>query len=314
MKKTAWVFPGQGAQFAGMGRELCQSFPVGARVFETADRVLGNWFSGLVFDGPDDELVLTKNAQPALLAVGVACAKVAAEKGLRPDMAAGLSLGEYTALVVAGSLSLEDALVITRKRGLYMQEACPEGQGSMAAVMGLTCVEVEALCYEARNLGVVCGANYNCPGQVVISGDKRAVLAVCRAARDRGAKCVPLLVSAPFHSPLMEVAAERLRRDLEKIEIRMPEIPVYTNVDGERLESPEDIRESLVKQVTHPVLWQANVESMLKDGAKLFIEMGPGKSLTGFLKRIAPEIPGMTFLTPNDLNSIIDLSRGASLS
>ncbi len=314
MKKTAWVFPGQGAQFAGMGKELCQTFPVAADVFEVADRVLGKWFSDLVFGGPDEELVLTKNAQPALLAVGVACARVAADKGLRADMTAGLSLGEYTALVVANSLSLEDALVVTRKRGLYMQEACPEGQGGMAAILGLTCAEVEALCYEARKFGVVCGANYNCPGQIVISGDKDAVSAVCRSGRDKGAKCVPLAVSAPFHSPLMEIAAEKLRRDLDKLEIRMPEIPVYTNVDGERLESPQDIKESLVKQVTHPVLWQMDVESMIKDGAELFIEMGPGKSLTGFLKRIAPEIPGITFLTPKDLDSIIDLSKGASLS
>ncbi|HHW27432.1 MAG TPA: ACP S-malonyltransferase [Firmicutes bacterium] len=313
MDKTAWIFPGQGAQFVGMGQELCRAFPAAASVFETADRVLGNRFSSLVFEGPESELTLTKNAQPAILAVGVACARVLNEKGLRPDMAAGLSLGEYTALVVAGSLSLEDALVITRKRGLHMQEACPEGLGAMAAVIGLSPAEVESLCYDARNLGVVTGANYNCPGQIVISGHKKAVEKVCASAMERGAKCVPLTVSAPFHSPLMEEAAERLKRDLDKIEIRMPGIPVYANVDGAPLKSPEHIRESLIKQVTHPVLWQVSVESMLRDGAGRFIELGPGKTLTGFLKRIAPQIPARSFLTPKDLDSTIDLSKGASL-
>lgn len=312
MTKIAWVFPGQGAQFVGMGQALCQAFPEAAKVFEVGDMVLGKWFSKLVFEGPDEELVLTKNAQPALLAVGVACAEVALGHDLSPDMVAGLSLGEYTALVVAGSMTLEDALAVTHKRGLYMQEACPEGRGGMAAILGLACAEVEAICYEAGSIGVVCGASYNCPGQVVVSGDKGAVVSVMRLANDRGAKCVPLAVSAPFHSPLMEPAATRLKKDLDHVKIRAPAIPVYTNVHGEKLGSPEHIRESLVKQVTHPVLWQVGAQSMLRDGAGLFIEMGPGKGLTGFLKRICPEIPGTTFLTPGDLDSIIDLSKEAS--
>lgn len=313
MTKIAWVFPGQGAQSVGMGQELYHTFPEAAKVFEVGDRILGRWFSKLVFEGPDKELVLTKNAQPALLAVGVACAQVALGNGLSPDMVAGLSLGEYTALVVAGSISLEDALTVTHKRGLYMQEACPEGKGGMAAILGLACAEVEAICYEAESKGIVCGASYNCPGQVVVSGDRGAVTSAMRLAKDKGAKCVPLAVSAPFHSPLMEPAAARLKKDLDHIKIRAPSVPVYTNVDGDRLESPEDIRDRLVKQVTHPVLWQVDVQSMIRDGAGLFVEMGPGKGLTGFLRRISPEIPGITFLTPADLNSIIDLSKEASV-
>ncbi len=311
MGKVAWVFPGQGAQFAGMGAELVKDFAVASDVFETAEKVLGKGFTKVIFDGPDGKLTLTKNAQPAILAVGVACARVAFAKGLSPDMAAGLSLGEFTALVVAGSLELGEALEITYKRGTYMQEACPEGEGAMVAVLGFSCAEVDALCYSAKRYGVVVGANYNCPGQVVVSGHKKAVEAVSEMAKRQGKRTVQLYVSAPFHSPLMAPAAVRLAKDLEKVRIKAPRYPIYVNVTGDAVTAPEDIKSALIRQVTFPVLWQTGVESMLRDGASLFIEMGPGKSLTGFLKRISPATAGATFLTTGDLASIIELSKKA---
>ncbi len=311
MAKIAWVFPGQGAQAVGMGKELYQEFPEARNVFETADRVLGPGFLRMIFRGPLDDLVLTKNAQPALCAVGVACARVAMSRGLEPDMLGGLSLGEYTALVVANSLELEDALLLTRRRGVYMQEACGPGQGAMAAVLGLSCAEVESICYDARRFGVVAGANYNCPGQTVVSGDKRAVDYVVKEVRERGGRSVPLLVSAPFHCALMEPAAWKLAKDLDRVTVKVPKIPVYSNVHGEVLQSAAAVKDALVKQVTSPVLWQVQVEAMISDGADRFVEMGPGKSLTGFLKRINPDIAGITFIDPKDLDPLLEFAKEA---
>jgi len=307
------VFPGQGAQFPGMGKELYDQYDVAKDVFERADAALGFKLSDLIFGGPSDELTLTYNAQPALLTVSVAAAMVLESQGLRPDMVAGLSLGEYTALVVAGSLSLEDGVVITRKRGRYMQEACPPGQGSMAAIIGLPCAEVEAICYESSKLGVVTGANYNCPGQVVISGHKKAVDDACRRAQERGAKGVPLAVSAPFHCALMEPAAKRLSADLEKIEFKEPTVAVYSNVTGRRLSDPRGVKDILIQQMTQPVLWQVDMENMILDGASGFIEVGPGKSLTGFGKRINPAVRFVQFSSPYDLNAVIDFYKEASI-
>lgn len=313
MGKIAWVFPGQGAQFPGMGKELCAQYDIAKEVFDRADAALGFKLSELIFEGPSDELTLTYNAQPALLTVGIAASKVLESHGLRPDMVAGLSLGEYTALVNSGSLSLEDGVVITRKRGRYMQEACPPGQGSMAAIIGLSCAEVESICFESSKLGVVTGANYNCPGQVVISGDKKAVDDACRRAQERGGKSVPLAVSAPFHCVLMEPAAKRLSIDLEKIEFKEPTIPVYSNVTGRRLSDARGIKDILIRQMTQPVLWQVDVENMILDGASGFVEVGPGKSLAGFGKRINPTVRFVQFCSPHDLDAVIDLYEEASV-
>ena len=313
MAKIAWVFPGQGAQFVGMGKEFYESDPEVRSVFLAADKALGYRLSRLILEGPDDQLTMTEHAQPALLTVSVACAGVLMRAGQKPDMVAGLSLGEYTALTVAGSLRFEDAVVLTHKRGVYMQEACPAGEGAMAAVLGLSCAEVESLCYEARRFGEVTGANYNCPGQVVVSGQKRAVEEVARMAREKGAKAIPLAVSAPFHCSLMKPAALRLKKDLERVEVKPPSVPVYSNVHGEVVDTPEAIKEALVEQVTRPVLWQVDVESMLRDGAKAFIEVGAGKTLSGFGKRIDPAIPFAQFGEPKDLEGALALCKEALL-
>ncbi len=313
MAKTAWVFPGQGAQTVGMGRALYEAYPSARKTFEAADRALGFSLSGIIFEGPAEKLSLTEYAQPALLTVGVAGAQVLMDHGLRPDMAAGLSLGEYTALVVAGSLGFEDAVVITHKRGIYMQEACPPGEGAMAAVLGLGAEDVEDVCEKAKAFGVVTGANYNCPGQIVISGLRAAVEEASRLARQLGGKVIPLNVSAPFHCSLMESAAYKLRAVLDKVEVRAPSIPVYGNVSGERLQSPSEVREALIAQVTMPVLWQKDIEAMARDGARLFVEIGPGKTLAGFGKRTHPEIPYVRFESPDDLGNVVALAEEALL-
>ena len=313
MAKIGWVFPGQGAQYVGMGRDLFESDSEVRELILSADRVLGYSLSTIMFEGPKDVLTLTENAQPGLVVASMACVLLLRRAGLSPDMLAGLSLGEYTALTVAGSLSFADAILLTHRRGLYMQEACPPGEGAMAAVLGLSCAEVDSLCYEARSLGEVAGANYNCPGQIVVSGSTQAVDEVVRRATARGSKCIPLAVSAPFHCTLMEPAAKRLRVDLESTEIRPPTIPVYSNVTGERLDTPESIKQSLIDQVTRPVLWQADVLSMIRDGAGAFVEVGPGKTLSGFGRRIDPAIPFAQFVGLDDLPGVLAFTREALL-
>ena len=215
MSKLAWFFPGQGAQFPGMGKELYREYECARAVFEKAGEILKCNMTRLIFEGAKEELTLTHNAQPAILTVSVAAARVLMEHGMRPDMVAGLSLGEYSALVVAGSISFEDAVVLTRNRGKFMQEACPPGRGAMAAILSLSAAEVEAICYESSKYGEVIGANYNCPGQVVISGAKEAVEHAVRKAQERGGKAVLLAVSAPFHCKLMEPAGLKLNRLLK---------------------------------------------------------------------------------------------------
>lgn len=313
LAKVAWVFPGQGAQHPGMGKHLYDEYPVARQVFQTADKVLGFELSDIIFNGPADRLTLTHNAQPAILVVSIACARVLESYGLKPDMVAGFSLGEYTALVVAGCLSFEDALLLTRKRGLYMQEACPPGRGSMAAIMGMPYAELEALCFAASRYGVVTVANYNCPGQVVISGEARPVAYVCQAVQERGGRAIPIQVSAPFHCALMEPAAARLAKDLDTVQIAPPRVPVYCNVTGRPMSSPEEIKQALIRQVTSPVLWQVAVENMIRDGARLFVETGPGKTLCGFGRRINPAVPFVKFSAPEDLNHVLDSYKEAWL-
>lgn len=288
MGQTAFLFPGQGAQYAGMGRDLYERYPEARAVFDEADRVLGFPLSRLCFEGPEERLQQTEITQPAVLTASVAVLRVLEARGMRPDLVAGLSLGEYTALVAAGSLDFAEALRIVRLRGRLMQEAVPPGEGAMAAVLGLDDAAVEAICREAAAPGeVVVPANYNCPGQVVIAGHARAVAEAARRAEAAGARrVVPLPVSAPFHCPLMRPAAQRLAPVLRAAPLRDAAAPVACNVDGRLRRAAEELREALILQVDHPVRWQDCVRALLSAGATRFLEVGPGTALTGFVRRI----------------------------
>jgi [acyl-carrier-protein] S-malonyltransferase len=285
----SFVFPGQGAQYAGMGRDLAENFPVARETFDEANDALGFDLARLCFEGPEEDLKLTANTQPAILTVSVAALRaLQAETGLEPSCTAGHSLGEYSALVCAGGLSFADAVRIVRQRGLFMQEAVPVGQGAMAAVMGLEGEALEALCREAAQGEIVAPANYNSPGQVVIAGHAGAVDRAIALSKEQGAKRALLLpVSAPFHCALMQPAGERLQGVLDAVSVHPLRIPVVTNVEAAPNHDAGRIKDLLVKQVSAPVRWDASVEAMAAMGVERFIEIGPGKVLAGLIKRIA---------------------------
>ncbi len=286
--KTAFVFPGQGSQKVGMMQDLYNAFPIVKETFAAADKALGYSITDLCFNGPDTELVKTANTQPAILTASVACYEVLREKGFTPEVVGGHSLGEYSALVAAGVLSLEDAVVLVHKRGEFMQQAVPLGEGGMAAILALPRDQVVAICEEVANeVGVVQAVNFNCPGQIVIAGEQKAVEVASEKMKEAGAKrAVMLPVSAPFHSSLMEPAATKLAVELDKITLHDAVIPVVANVNGKLLTKSEDIKASLVKQAASPVLWEDCVDAMVAFGATRFVEVGPGKVLTGFTKKI----------------------------
>lgn len=285
MVEFAAVFPGQGSQYVGMGRELAERYPVVRETFAEADEVLGFSLSRLCFEGPEDELTLTRNTQPALLTMSVAVFRLLEGEGLRVKLAAGHSLGEYSALVAAQALSFPDAVRTVRLRGQLMEEAVPPGIGTMGAVLGLEREVVEALCAEVS--GVVEPATYNGPGQVVVAGETAAVQALMEAAAAKGARRTQLLkVSGPFHSSMLARAGERLAEWLESIEVSAPRFPVYSNVTAGPVESPEEIKRCLAKQVSAPVRWEESVRNMAADGASRFVEIGPGRVLSGLIKRI----------------------------
>ncbi|NLC70545.1 MAG: ACP S-malonyltransferase [Desulfuromonadaceae bacterium] len=284
----AFIFPGQGSQEIGMGREFAESFPAARRIFEEADDALGFSLSRLCFEGPEERLLLTEFTQPAILAATIAILRVVEEEtDLRPFLVAGHSLGEYSALVSAGVFRFDDALRAVRSRGIFMQEAVPVGAGGMAAVLGMDGVVLEEICREASQGEVVAPANYNSPGQIVIAGQSGALQRALELCRARGCKkAVMLPVSAPFHSALMRSAGERLRPVLEEIPCRPFHVPLVSNVEAEVNQDPERVRDLLIEQVSRPVLWDASVRKMISVGAERFVEIGPGKVLAGLVKRI----------------------------
>lgn len=284
----AFVFPGQGSQYPGMGKALAADFPQARQVFEEADDALQMHLSRLCFEGPEDDLKLTANTQPAILTVSIAALRVLeAELGWQPDYAAGHSLGEYAAWINAGALDFSAAVKTVRQRGTYMQEAVPVGQGAMAAVMGLAAETVESLCQQQAGQQVVSPANYNAPGQLVIAGDAEAVERVLAAAKEQGAKrAVKLPVSAPFHCSLMEPAGQRLAAYLANVEVAPPQLPVVSNVDACPHEQASKVCPLLVRQVSSPVRWSDSVSWFRDQGVQQYVEIGPGKVLSGLIKRI----------------------------
>jgi|Deesub1362A_J573_1020465.scaffolds.fasta_scaffold00120_73 [acyl-carrier-protein] S-malonyltransferase len=297
--RMAFLFPGQGSQYVGMGQELYTDYPAARRVFDCADEVLGFALTKLCFEGPKEELQKTANTQPAVLATSIACYEILREKGIKPEVLAGHSLGEYTALVVAGAFSFEDALLLVRRRGQLMQEAVPLGTGGMIAVLGLDRDKVERITAEAARAGVINAANFNCPGQVVLAGEMPALEEAVKLAKRAGAKrCVPLPVSGPFHSTLMRGAGERLAQALEDVRIRDPRLPVVANVDGSLLRTADEVGAALVRQIYSPVRWEEGMRYLVESGVETFVEVGPGKVLSGLMKKIAR--PGNTILNVED--------------
>lgn len=308
MGKLAFLFPGQGAQAVGMGKDFYDEFASARRVFDEAADILGWDVAQRCFEGPAEELNRTAVSQPAILTVSLAAVAAMEEVGCplpaEAEAAAGLSLGEYSALVFAGSLPFADALNLVARRGAFMEEACDAAAGGMASVIGLADEQVEQLCRDAADGQVLIAANYNSPGQVAVSGHKEAVLRAARLAQERGAKrAIPLKVAGAFHSPLMSPAAERLREALESAPLAAPSRLIVPNVAAEPTRDPETIRRALVRQVDHPVFWSHSVRRLAAEGFDRFVEPPPGKVLTGLLRRIEPAAEGVSLATAEQVRA-----------
>ena len=308
----AVVFPGQGAQKVGMGKALAGAFPICARTFDEADAALGESLSRLCFDGPEDRLLLTENTQPAILAVSVAAFRLVESRGLRAAYAAGHSLGEYSAHVAAGTLSFPDALRTVRRRGQYMQEAVPVGDGAMAAILGLAAEAVGRACDEARAQRpgeVVAPANLNAPGQVVIAGHTAAVARAGELAKIAGARrVIPLAVSAPFHCALMKPAEERLAPELRALPAHAPGIPVVANVDAEPRRDAASAIDALIRQISSPVRWEGVVRRLIAEGVTSFVELGPGSVLAGLIRKIDRSVSVVSVEDPSGLAGVPGLA------
>ncbi len=307
MGKTAFLFPGQASQYPGMGKELAENHPAARAVFDEADRALGFSISQMCFAGTEDELKLTANTQPAILTCSVAVQRILEERGIRPDYVAGHSLGEYSGLVAAGALPFSDAVQIARKRGTYMQEAVPPGQGAMAAILGLSPAVVADACKRAAQGEVCSAANLNSPEQTVISGSAGAVKRAVEIASQLGAKrTVMLPVSAPFHSALMMPAQERLEKDLRAASFSNLRVPLVTNVDADTVSTGDEARDALVRQVSMPVRWEESVRLLIDEGVTTFVEVGPGRVLTGLLRQIERSVAALNVEDEKSLGATLD--------
>ncbi|SEN15454.1 ACP S-malonyltransferase [Lihuaxuella thermophila] len=308
MGKIAFIFPGQGSQKVGMGREIASVHPNAEQVFAEADKVLGFSLSKLCFEGPEEDLRLTANTQPAILTTSIALFRVFQEAGIEPAYVAGHSLGEYSALVAAGSLSFREAVSTVHKRGTYMEEAVPAGLGAMAAVMNLDRGELDEICKSVtRENHVVEPANYNSPGQIVISGHRDAVKEAGEKAAEAGARrVIPLSVSGPFHSSLMKPAAERLAQTLNEVDIKDAAVPVVANVSAAPVIRSDEIRRSLIEQVASPVLWEDSVRWMLAQGVDTFVEIGEGTVLSGLVKKVDRKVKTLSVQDSETLKQAVE--------
>ena len=312
MGKVAFVFPGQASQYPGMGKELAENYPAARAVFEEADKALGFSISKMCFEGSEEELKLTANTQPAILTVSVAAYRVVAEKGLAPDYVAGHSLGEYSALVAVGALNVADAVRLVRKRGQYMQDAVPAGQGGMAAIMGISPAVVQDACKRAAAGEICTPANLNSPEQTVISGHASAVKRAVEIASQLGAKrSMMLAVSAPFHSALMMPAQEKLAKDLRATKFADLQVPLVTNVDADTIRKGDEAREALIRQVSMTVRWQESMRLLLDEGVNTFVEVGPGRVLTGLMRQIERSVASLNVEDEKSLQSTVEKIAGA---
>ena len=303
MSKTAFIFPGQGAQYTGMGKDFYEHSEIARNIIDRSSGLLKLDMKSLCFE-ENENLHQTEYTQAALVTVCMAMEQVLREAGVKPDVTAGLSLGEYCAIASAGGMQIEDAILAVRKRGILMQNAVPDGKGAMAAVLGLDAEKIEAAIAGIEGVSI---ANYNCPGQIVITGEKEAVERASEALKEAGARrIVPLKVSGPFHSAMLEQAGEALGEVLDAIEVKKPEIPYVTNVTAQYVTKAEEVKPLLVKQVSSSVKWQQCVEAMIEDGVDTFVEIGPGKTLSGFMRKINRNVTVMNIQNKEEFETVVN--------